>query len=168
MPSVSVIDIEVPPFFGLTLAGGRELVVVAGFARRFNGAPLPDGRGSDDFAVGGGQNCGGAETSQAYQPDGPLLSSRGSVVQRAISAWFGYSVLDFTSEVRSMAEEPGVQELRDLVAEFEPDRGHVMPALHKVQDRFGYIPKTAFEVIARQLNSTPALIYGAATFYTDY
>ena len=67
-----------------------------------------------------------------------------------------------------MAEEPGIQELRDLVAEFEPDRGHVMPALHKVQDRFGYIPKTAFEVIARQLNSTPALIYGAATFYTDY
>jgi len=43
-----------------------------------------------------------------------------------------------------------------------------MPALHKVQDRYGYIPRNAFEVIARQINSTPALIYGAATFYADF
>ena len=67
-----------------------------------------------------------------------------------------------------MAEEPGIEELRELVAEFQPDRGHVMPALHAVQNRYGYIPKSAFEVIARQINSTPALIYGAATFYTDF
>src|SRR6188508_3441947 len=67
-----------------------------------------------------------------------------------------------------MTVEPPVQELRDLVAEFGPNRGHVMPALHKVQDHYGYVPHGAFEVIARQLNSTPALIYGAATFYTDY
>ncbi len=67
-----------------------------------------------------------------------------------------------------MAVEPGVQELRELVAEFEPGRGHVMPALHKVQNTYGYISRPAIEVIARQLNSTPALIYGAMTFYTDF
>src|SRR5262245_50500467 len=67
-----------------------------------------------------------------------------------------------------MAAEPGVQELRDLVAEFQPGRGHVMPALHKVQDHYGYIPKGAFDAVARQLNTTPALIYGAATFYSDF
>lgn len=67
-----------------------------------------------------------------------------------------------------MTAEPGVQELRQLVAEFQPNRGHVMPALHKVQDAYGYIPKQAFEVIARQLDSTPALIFGAASFYADY
>ena len=67
-----------------------------------------------------------------------------------------------------MAAEPGMEELRQLVAEFEPDRGHVMPALHRVQDAYGYIPKLAFDAIARQLNTTPALIYGAATFYTDF
>ena len=67
-----------------------------------------------------------------------------------------------------MTAEPPVQELRDVVAEFRPGRGHVMPALHAVQNRYGYLPKSAFEVIARQLNSTPALIYGAATFYTDF
>lgn len=67
-----------------------------------------------------------------------------------------------------MAAEPSVQELRELVAEFEPERGHVLPALHKVQDTYGYISRRAIEVVARQLNSTPALIYGAVSFYADF
>ncbi len=67
-----------------------------------------------------------------------------------------------------MTAEPPVQELRELLAEFAPNRGHVMPALHKVQDKYGYVPRNAIEVIARQINSTPALVYGAVTFYTEY
>lgn len=64
--------------------------------------------------------------------------------------------------------EPTLQELRALVAEFEPGRGHVMPALHKVQDTYGYISRPAMEVIARQLQTTPALVYGAVSFYDDF
>jgi NADH:ubiquinone oxidoreductase subunit E len=67
-----------------------------------------------------------------------------------------------------MASEPSSQELRDLVAEFQPDRGHVLPALHKVQETYGYITRPAIEVIARQLNTTPALVYGAVSFYSDF
>ena len=67
-----------------------------------------------------------------------------------------------------MAAEPSMQELRELVAEFEPNRGHVMPALHKEQERYGYISRDAIEAVARQLNSTPALIYGAVSFYSDF
>ncbi|GIW12623.1 MAG: NADH dehydrogenase [Tepidiforma sp.] len=67
-----------------------------------------------------------------------------------------------------MAAEPGLQELRELVAEFQPGRGHVLPALHKVQHTYGWVPRQAIEVIARQLNTTPALIYGAVTFYSDF
>ena len=67
-----------------------------------------------------------------------------------------------------MASEPTVQELRDLVAEFQPDRGHVLPALHKVQETYGYISRPAIEVIARQLNTTPALVYGSVSFYADF
>jgi NADH:ubiquinone oxidoreductase subunit E len=66
-----------------------------------------------------------------------------------------------------MHAEPTVQELRALVADFEPGRGHVLPALHRVQETYGYVSAQAMEVIARQLNSTAALIYGAASFYTD-
>lgn len=66
------------------------------------------------------------------------------------------------------AAEPSLQELRELVAEFEPGRGHVMPALHKVQETYGYISRAAIEVIARQLNTTPALVYGTVSFYDDF
>ncbi len=67
-----------------------------------------------------------------------------------------------------MAAEPSVRELRELVAEFQPNRGHLLPALHKVQDTYGYIPKQAIEVIAKQLRTTPALVYGALSFYAEF
>jgi NADH:ubiquinone oxidoreductase subunit E len=66
-----------------------------------------------------------------------------------------------------MHAEPTLQDLRDLVSEFEPGRGHVLPALLKVQEKYGWVSAQAMDVIARQLVSTPALIFGAATFYSD-
>jgi len=67
-----------------------------------------------------------------------------------------------------MAAEPTVQELRDLVAAYEPGKGHLLPALHKIQETYGYISRTAIEVLARQLNTTPALVYGTVSFYADF
>ena len=67
-----------------------------------------------------------------------------------------------------MTAEPSLQELRDLVREFGPGKGHVLPALHKVQNQYGYISRNAIAVVARQLNSTPALIFGAVSFYADF
>lgn len=67
-----------------------------------------------------------------------------------------------------MSDEPSIRELRELVSEFEPGKGHLLPALHKIQDTYGYISAPAIEVLARQLNTTPALIYGAVSFYTDF
>lgn len=67
-----------------------------------------------------------------------------------------------------MKPEPTITELRELVAEFEPDRGHVMPALHKVQSTYGYISRDAIDAIARQLKTTPALVFGAVSYYSDF
>ena len=67
-----------------------------------------------------------------------------------------------------MAAEPTVQELRDLVAAYEPGKGHLLPALHKIQETYGYISRTAIEALARQLNTTPALVYGTVSFYADF
>src|SRR5690348_13358923 len=77
-------------------------------------------------------------------------------------------VPDFTSRFWGMTAEPTRDELRALVAEFEPDTHHLMPALHKVQDTYGYISRDAIEAVARQLNTTPALVFGAVSFYSDY
>jgi len=87
--------------------------------------------------------------AQHLQPEAPIL------------------VRDFTIRGQPMHREPTTQELRELVADFRPGRGHVLPALHRVQEAFGYVSPRAMEVIARQLNTTAALIYGAASFYTD-
>ncbi|MFQ5380068.1 MAG: NAD(P)H-dependent oxidoreductase subunit E [Dehalococcoidia bacterium] len=67
-----------------------------------------------------------------------------------------------------MSAEPTLQEVRDLVSEFGPNKGHVLPALHKVQHEYGYVPRVAIEAIAVQLATTPALIYGALSFYADF
>ena len=67
-----------------------------------------------------------------------------------------------------MASEPTVAELRELVAEFRPNAGHVLPSLNKVQETYGYISRRAIEVVARQLNTTPALIFGAVSYYSDF
>lgn len=67
-----------------------------------------------------------------------------------------------------MAAEPTTAELRALVAEFEPGKGHLMPALHKVQETYGYITRDAIEAVAAQLNTTPALVYGCVSFYDDF
>ncbi|MGK2966682.1 MAG: NAD(P)H-dependent oxidoreductase subunit E [Tepidiformaceae bacterium] len=67
-----------------------------------------------------------------------------------------------------MHAEPSVQELRELLAEFQPGKGHVLPALHKVQHHYGYISRPAIEAVARQLNTTAAMIYGAVSFYSDF
>jgi len=75
---------------------------------------------------------------------------------------------DPTGHEQAGSTQPTLAELRALVAEFQPNRGHVMPALHKVQDTYGFISRDAVEVIARQLNTTPALVWGTVTYYDDY
>ena len=59
-------------------------------------------------------------------------------------------------------------ELRALIADFEPNDGKLMAALHRVQHRYGYISREALEVIAEQLEMFPAHVYGAASFYDEY
>jgi NADH:ubiquinone oxidoreductase subunit E len=67
-----------------------------------------------------------------------------------------------------MDSEPTTRELRALVAEFEPGTHQLMPALHRVQETYGYISREAINVVARQLNTTPALVFGAVSFYSDF
>ena len=67
-----------------------------------------------------------------------------------------------------MAAEPTTRELRELVAEYEFERGHLLPALIEIQERYGYVSSQAIEVLARQMRTTPALVYGAVSFYADF
>ncbi len=66
-----------------------------------------------------------------------------------------------------MLETEATLEIQQLVAEFKPGQADLLPALHAVQHRYGYIPKEAFAVVARQLRLGEAHVYGAVTFYAE-
>lgn len=47
-------------------------------------------------------------------------------------------------------------------------RGPLMPVLHALQDRFGYVDAQAIPLVARRLNLSRADVYGVVTFYRDF
>lgn len=55
-----------------------------------------------------------------------------------------------------------------LIAERRAVPGAVIPILHALQDRFGYVDKDAVPMIAEALNLTRAEVHGVVTFYHDF
>jgi NADH:ubiquinone oxidoreductase subunit E len=66
-----------------------------------------------------------------------------------------------------MLDTEATLEIQELVAEFRPGNADLIQALHKVQHRYGYVPKEAIPVVARQLHLGEAHVYGAVTFYAE-
>ena len=66
-----------------------------------------------------------------------------------------------------LLETEATLEVQQLVAEFQPGNADLLAALHKVQHRYGYIPKESIAVVARQLHLGEARVYGAVTFYSE-
>ena len=66
-----------------------------------------------------------------------------------------------------MLDTEATLEIQQLVAEFKPGNADPLRALHKVQHRYGYIPKEAMAVVARQPRLGEAHVYGTVTFYSE-
>ncbi len=67
-----------------------------------------------------------------------------------------------------MLDNEATLEIQHLVREFKPGDGDLLAALHAVQHHYGYVPKMAMGVVARQLRLSEAKVYGAATFYSEF
>ena len=67
-----------------------------------------------------------------------------------------------------MLDTEATLEIQELVAEFKPDNADLLPALHAVQHRYGYVPKEAMGVVAKQLRLGEAHVFGAVTFYSEF
>jgi NADH:ubiquinone oxidoreductase subunit E len=59
-------------------------------------------------------------------------------------------------------------EIQHLLRDLKPGDGDLLPALHRVQHHYGYVPKIAMRVVARQLRLSEARVYGATTFYSEF
>ena len=66
-----------------------------------------------------------------------------------------------------LLETEATLEIQQLVAEFQPGNADLLAALHKVQHRYGYVPKEAIPVVARQLRLGEARVYGTLTFFSE-
>jgi NADH-quinone oxidoreductase E subunit len=62
--------------------------------------------------------------------------------------------------------DPSSKDVREVIREFDADRGNLIPILHAVQDQFGYLTSAAMEEVADWLSIPASEVYGTATFYT--
>jgi len=56
-------------------------------------------------------------------------------------------------------------DLKQFIQVWRPKKGNLIPVLHRVQERFGYIPQDVAYEVSRELGVPLAKIYGVATFY---
>jgi formate dehydrogenase subunit gamma len=54
------------------------------------------------------------------------------------------------------------------IAPFTALEGGLLPALHAVQNEFGFVPAAAIAMLATTFNITRAEVFGVVTFYRDF
>ena len=64
--------------------------------------------------------------------------------------------------------ENTVNTIKDICAEFDNKESELINVLHKVQGKLGYLPAEVQEVVAKELKSSVARVYGVVTFYSFF
>ena len=62
----------------------------------------------------------------------------------------------------------GTEACREIAQDLANHEGPLLPILHALQERFGYIDPAALPVIADVLNLSRAEVHGVVTFYHDF
>ncbi len=61
-----------------------------------------------------------------------------------------------------------VSKIQGMAASFPQKNSALIPALHLIQDQFGWVPPSVIRQLAKLLRTTPNKIYGVLTFYTMF
>lgn len=59
-------------------------------------------------------------------------------------------------------------DMKDICDSYKGNGGALLLVLQKIQDRYGYIPRTSINYIARSLMVSPSHLYGTMTFYDRF
>jgi len=59
-------------------------------------------------------------------------------------------------------------EVRQLLEGLVPGEGDLLEALHRIQHRYGYVPRAAIPAVAQHLRLPESRVYGAVTFYSEF
>ena len=65
-------------------------------------------------------------------------------------------------------QEQSLQQVADVIAALQEKPGALLPILHGIQERLGYIPSDAVPMIADALNQSRAEIHGVISFYHQF
>ena len=61
-----------------------------------------------------------------------------------------------------------VTEIQEIAAQYPESQSAIMPALHLAQERYGWLPRHAFEEVGEALGLSPAYCMSVASFYDMY
>jgi NADP-reducing hydrogenase subunit HndA len=64
--------------------------------------------------------------------------------------------------------ETNVAKIEAICKEFNYDKGELINVLHQTQNTFGYLPEEVQEIIAENLNTPLAQVYGVVSFYSFF
>lgn len=70
-----------------------------------------------------------------------------------------------TSPAQQPKPSADIATIKAIVGEHSDQPGGLLPLLHAIQDRIGYVPDEAVPVIAAALNLSRAEVHGVITFY---
>jgi NADH-quinone oxidoreductase E subunit len=61
-----------------------------------------------------------------------------------------------------------MQQISDILSSYCAERSNLIPILHEVQSRLGYLPPEAIQAAADHLGMSATSVYGVATFYAAF
>lgn len=76
--------------------------------------------------------------------------------------------LNFTVMPVIKLSDNTVEKIKNVCADFNYSEGELINVLHAVQHKLGYLPAEVQEVIARELKTSVAKVYGVVTFYSFF
>lgn len=60
------------------------------------------------------------------------------------------------------------EDIQPMIDAHRGDRGPLLPILHDIQERFGYVDPQWVPVLATELNLSRADVHGVVSFYSDF
>ena len=61
-----------------------------------------------------------------------------------------------------------LSDTKKIIQQYRNKKGVLIPLLQDIQAVYGYVPKEAIDLIAKELSFYPVEIYGVLTFYTQF
>lgn len=58
--------------------------------------------------------------------------------------------------------------VKEVVARHQHSKGALIPILHEIQERYGYLPVEIQEQVAKEMNISQAEVFGVISFYSHF